>query len=647
MRFHLYLPAKLRLVANWFLDGAASLPGPATQTGDVLVVRLDAIGDFVLWLRAASRLRERYPSQRITLVANALWAPLASQLPYWDEVVAIEVKRFETSFFYRWRCLRKVRRRAFAVAVQPTYSRTIGADSVVRATRASERVGSVGDLTNLSPKQKWLSDRWYTRLVPAGAKDLTEIERNHEFMQGLSISSPETAHYRMPEVAELPARLRFGAPYVVVFPGASWSGRQWPAASFARVIDAFVRTHDLRFVLCGSAQEHELCDEVASLCIDPPANLAGATSLPEFCELTRNARLLIGNETSAVHIAAAVGTPSVCLLGGGHFGRFVPYPDMAGAPKPETVYERMPCFGCNWTCRLPHVPGDATPCVAAVSPDAVIAAAAQALRTPIARGVALNVPRRPPRQSGGQRARGDRCVTPRISIATVVRNGEATLRRTIESVIHQLGGNAEYIIIDGASTDGTLDIIREYDASLAYWVSEPDRGIYDAMNKVLQVATGDWLLFLGADDELLASPEHLLERFTQTGALYYGNVTIHQTGVISGGEFSRYRLMQENICHQAIFYPRAVYKAKKYDTTSGMKADHRYNIELRGAGVPFIYIDATISCFNNQGLSSAQDIAFEAIKLVAIRESFGLALYLLKRARTAAVGLLKRRHVTD
>lgn len=91
---------------------------------------------------------------------------------------------------------------------------------------------------------------------------------------------------------------------------------------------------------------------------------------------------------------------------------------------------------------------------------------------------------------------------PLISIITVVYNGEQYLEETIQSVINQTYDNVEYIIIDGGSTDGTLDIIKKYEDKIDYWVSERDQGIYDAWNKSLQVVTGEWIMFLGADDFL-------------------------------------------------------------------------------------------------------------------------------------------------
>ena len=101
---------------------------------------------------------------------------------------------------------------------------------------------------------------------------------------------------------------------------------------------------------------------------------------------------------------------------------------------------------------------------------------------------------------------------PLITVITVVFNGAGTLEQTILSVIKQSCENVEYLIIDGGSTDGTLDIIRKYEHAIDYWVSEPDGGIYEAWNKAAGLLLGDWCIFLGADDEL-ASDNVLEEIF--------------------------------------------------------------------------------------------------------------------------------------
>jgi len=94
----------------------------------------------------------------------------------------------------------------------------------------------------------------------------------------------------------------------------------------------------------------------------------------------------------------------------------------------------------------------------------------------------------------------DNGTEPLITIITAVFNGEKTLEKTILSVINQSYSNIEFIIIDGGSTDKSIDIIKKYEHAIDYWVSEPDKGIYDAWNKGVRLSAGDWVAFLGADD---------------------------------------------------------------------------------------------------------------------------------------------------
>jgi glycosyltransferase involved in cell wall biosynthesis len=91
-------------------------------------------------------------------------------------------------------------------------------------------------------------------------------------------------------------------------------------------------------------------------------------------------------------------------------------------------------------------------------------------------------------------------LNPQLSIITSVFNDAPLLARTIESVRSQSGASIEYIVVDGGSTDGTVDVIKKYESQIDYWLSEPDKGIYDAWNKGLKLASGEWIAFLGAGD---------------------------------------------------------------------------------------------------------------------------------------------------
>ena len=111
-----------------------------------------------------------------------------------------------------------------------------------------------------------------------------------------------------------------------------------------------------------------------------------------------------------------------------------------------------------------------------------------------------------------------------ISIVTVSYNAVLTIEQTILSVINQTYPNVEYIIIDGGSTDGTVDIIKKYEDKIAYWVSEPDKGIYDAMNKGVVVATGEWINFMNAGD--IFTDGDVIDK------LFHQNIIINRVGFV-------------------------------------------------------------------------------------------------------------------
>jgi glycosyltransferase involved in cell wall biosynthesis len=114
---------------------------------------------------------------------------------------------------------------------------------------------------------------------------------------------------------------------------------------------------------------------------------------------------------------------------------------------------------------------------------------------------------------------------PLISIITVTYNAEKTLKQTFQSVFNQTYSSVEYIVIDGASKDNTVALIREHSAKINYWISEPDKGLYDAMNKGIAVATGDYLFFLNADDRFISND--VLEKMMaseENADVYYGDV---------------------------------------------------------------------------------------------------------------------------
>lgn len=253
----------------------------------------------------------------------------------------------------------------------------------MRASGAAERIGSSGDLTNCTADQRERANRWYTRLLPTGTKDggpassRPEADHNADFLRNLTgMEAPF-----LPSLPPLPCRPGFRLPeqpYLLAAPGASWSGRQWPTEKFSEAIRSICLGKGWNGALCGKEADKERAHSVALGCGWSLDDRTGKTTLPELVELIRGAALLIGNESGPAHIAAAVGTPAVCVTGGGHFGRFVPYPP-GWRTAPVPVFEPMECYHCNWRCTRPHSKGETVPCVSAVTVESVLKAAERAV----------------------------------------------------------------------------------------------------------------------------------------------------------------------------------------------------------------------------------------------------------------------------
>jgi glycosyltransferase involved in cell wall biosynthesis len=212
---------------------------------------------------------------------------------------------------------------------------------------------------------------------------------------------------------------------------------------------------------------------------------------------------------------------------------------------------------------------------------------------------------------------------PKISIGLVVYNGVEHIRGVLDSIVRQSYKNIELIVVDGGSQDGTNNILKEYSEHISVQISEPDKGIFDAMNKACSLASGDWLIFLGCDDMVLDTLENISKQMTDPDVIYYGDVIIRSSGSYFGGAFTKHRLMRENFCHQSVFYPRAVYRKHSYNLNYPLWADYHYNLTLMGLGIRFVYTGVVVSIFNDKGRSSAGDANFKKDRIKLIATSFG------------------------
>jgi glycosyltransferase involved in cell wall biosynthesis len=235
---------------------------------------------------------------------------------------------------------------------------------------------------------------------------------------------------------------------------------------------------------------------------------------------------------------------------------------------------------------------------------------------------------------------------PLISIITVSYNAVKTIEKTIESLIWQSYSNYEFIIIDGGSTDGTCKIITKYLSNISYYSSAPDTGIYNAMNKAIEVAKGDFLYFIGADDVLFNcdSLKKVSVFLSDPSKIYYGDVKFKKRNVIYDGKFNAYKLVTRNICHQGIFYPKNVFCEYKFNEKYKVYSDYELNLKLYNhSKFSFVYIPVIVALFNDEGTSglNALDNNFESDRISIIRKNFPFWVYFYRIIRTKAVNLLK------
>ena len=193
---------------------------------------------------------------------------------------------------------------------------------------------------------------------------------------------------------------------------------------------------------------------------------------------------------------------------------------------------------------------------------------------------------------------------PLISIITVVYNASSTLEATIKSVLNQKEGLYEYWIIDGGSKDGSVDIIRKYEHQLGGWVSEPDKGIFDAMNKGIDRVNGDWLFFLGADDILIEGIiEKISNHISPSLRVIYGNVLFD----IGGSMRSRIGLrclFENRLHHQGAFYHRSLFDEFRYNQKFRVCADYELTLRIYLQKQPSLYVPYNISVFASGGNSN-------------------------------------------
>jgi len=348
------------------------------RRGDnILIARSDAIGDFVVFGECLERLVKQLHPAGVDVMIRRDVAPLLEALPGVRKRIAWDPGRFRRNPFYRLLLVSRLARNGYGTAINPQATHHLYDDHLVCSVGAREVVGF--DISPETPAIVRQMRRYYTRMISPSAEQPNELARCAELLDAFGAQVPVKGLRPKVfltdedgrEAQRLLAPVSGSGCLVCLMPGCREPIRRWPLERYVRVAKELRRRFPdkVRFVVLGSRGEKPLASAIVDGIGPCALNLAGMTGVRVLAAVIGMCDLYIGLETGAAHMAVAMNTPGVVILGGGHFGRFFPRPGPVRA-----VYRRLPCYNCNWSC----VRGRAE-CMLAIQAKEVVDAAADVI----------------------------------------------------------------------------------------------------------------------------------------------------------------------------------------------------------------------------------------------------------------------------
>ena len=346
----------------------------------VVVIRMDGIGDMVLFRRALDHYADVFGVEQsaITIVGCKSWRAISGEVFADYRVLNINEHRYARRMIYRFWVSLRVRRLAAAVCINDSYfRRALMADSLAWVTGAPKTISSLPYIGERNRQEYLYFLSQVDDVINTGYYPVHETERHFRFLSEIAGREipPEQPQIPWRDQAPPAHLLDPGAPYAVFNPGSNEFGRRWPLEKYL-ALAVKVRAAGFRVVFVGGPGEKP--GEVSgndSGVID----LMGRTKLPELMDIMKGAALVVSNDTGPAHLSIAIGTPTLVIVGGGHFGSFVPYPEAIRPATARFVFQKMECYNCFWRCPKRATKFDVFPCIAAVDVDQAWSQAEQLL----------------------------------------------------------------------------------------------------------------------------------------------------------------------------------------------------------------------------------------------------------------------------
>ena len=340
----------------------------------LLVIRMDGIGDMVLFRRTLEEDASVFNIEKadITIVGCKSWGPISDTIFSGYNLCIIDEHAFARRPFYRLWVGLTVRKIAPEITICDSYfRRAMMADSLVWMVHAPRSISSIPFINEVTRAEFTYYLSQVDQLVDTGPYPTHEVLRHYRFLsevfgQNIKPNPPRIEWRDEPVMVMFDIRT---SPYVVLNPGSNEYGRRWPIKNYIHIAN-YLRDEGLRVVIIGGKNERIFDKQVFSN-EDSIVDLSGKTELPELLDLLNHAACVISNDTGPAHLSIALETPTVVIVGGGHFGSFVPYPEEVRPPFARFAFEDMSCYHCFWRCDRRQNKSEAFPCVSKVSVDTI------------------------------------------------------------------------------------------------------------------------------------------------------------------------------------------------------------------------------------------------------------------------------------
>lgn len=350
--------------------------GRGDEVKSVLWVRLDSIGDAILSMPMLEHIRNKYESAVVAVLCQKRVAEIYRDCPWVDDVFEMDYHRAIEEENYRSYILRRLQKYAPDLVLNSVYSRDVLMDYMTLNLPNAVTVGHTGDLNNISAADRSSANRHYSKLVPGDDGEKVELERHKAFLKTLDIDT-NALQPRIWLTAEdedhaekLLAKNGIQPDQTIaIFAGAQFDYRQ--SELFCEAIRDTCIKGKYSVIALGTQDEHAVNQANLDRIDAHKVNLCGQTNLRTTAAILHRCRLAVGSETGTAHLAAAVSTPNVVLMGGGHFGRFMPWSNLT-----SLACLPLDCYGCNWKCRY-----DRFHCLQDIQVDILRTAVEETLKT--------------------------------------------------------------------------------------------------------------------------------------------------------------------------------------------------------------------------------------------------------------------------